>query len=276
MERNKLSISKLPFVEEFVRLCEDGVSSGFHERNGGNLSYWLTSEDVASLSGLEPAGEPHPLEAKIDGMAGEYFLVTASGSFMRSIPRNPERDLCIIRIENDELSYRLIWGLSSGGRPTSELESHLMNFAVRAAVPGRRCRVMYHAHPIHVIALSYLLPLDEKTITKALWASMIECPFLFPAGVGVVPPMIPGGAQIARLTSELIRSHDAVMWAHHGLFCCGASFQDAFGLMETIDKAAHLLLLVDGPSLKRVNRIDDSLLYEIAEVSCGAVNTDYI
>ncbi|MBQ3481363.1 MAG: rhamnulose-1-phosphate aldolase [Oscillospiraceae bacterium] len=276
MKRPDVPLTELPFVRQFIRLCANGAAMGFHERNGGNLSYWLSPEDLALLPDLNCSGPPVPLEAEVSGMGGEYFLLTASGSFMRSVPLDPEKELCLIRLEQDARSYRVVWGLSEGGRPTSELESHLLNFSSRAGMPGRACRVMYHAHPAHVIALSFLLPLDEKTITKALWTSMIECPFLFPEGVGVVPAMIPGGAQIGTLTSELIRTHDAVLWAHHGLFCCGRSFDDAFGLMETIDKAAQIYLIVEGSSLKRVNRIEDSLLYEIAEASGGALNTRLI
>ena len=276
MKRLDLSLTELPFFKQFVRLCANGAAMGFHERNGGNLSYWLTSEDLALLPDLDCSRAPIPLEAEVNGMGGEYFLLTASGSFMRNVSLDPEKELCLIRLEPDALSYRVVWGLSEGGRPTSELESHLLNFSSRAAIAGHERRVMYHAHPAHVIALSFLLPLDEKVITKALWTSMIECPFLFPDGIGVVPAMIPGGAQIGALTSELIQTHDAVMWAHHGLFCCGRNFDDAFGLMETIDKAAHIFLMVEGSSLKRVNRIEDSLLYAISEASGGAVNTVYI
>ncbi len=276
MQKSNCSITELSFVKQFIRLCDNGAAMGFHERNGGNLSYWLTPEDIAQLPEQDLSGAPITLEAQIEGMGGEYFLVTASGSFMRNISLDPEKNLCLIRLEQDAFSYRIVWGLSEGGRPTSELESHLLNFSSRARIPGRACRVMYHAHPAHVIALSFVLPLDERTVTKALWSSMIECPFLFPEGIGVVPAMIPGGAQIGILTSELIQSHDAVMWAHHGLFCCGRNFDDAFGLMETIDKAAHIYLMVEGTSLKRINRIEDSLLYEIAEASGGAVNTKYV
>ena len=43
------------------------------------------------------------------------------------------------------------------------------------------------------IALTLVLPLDDKVFTRELWESATECPVVFPDGVGVVPWMVPGG-----------------------------------------------------------------------------------
>ena len=39
------------FVQEFIRMANDGWEQGWHERNGGNLSYRVKPEEV-SLSAL--------------------------------------------------------------------------------------------------------------------------------------------------------------------------------------------------------------------------------
>ena len=52
--------------------------------------------------------------------------------------------------------------------------------------------------------------------------------------------MVPGGADIAMATSELMKEYDAAVWAHHGLFCSGPDFDITFGLMHTIEKAAEI------------------------------------
>ena len=36
-------------MEGFARLCDDGWLQGWHERNGGNLSYRMSAEDPAFL-----------------------------------------------------------------------------------------------------------------------------------------------------------------------------------------------------------------------------------
>ena len=71
-----------------------------------------------------------------------------------------------------------------------------------------------------------------------------ECPVVFPNGVGVVPWMVPGGRDIAVATSELMKKYDAAIWAHHGIFCSGETFDITCGLMHTIEKAAEILIKV--------------------------------
>ena len=51
------------------------------------------------------------------------------------------------------------------------------------------------------IALTLVLPLDDKVFTRELWESATECPVVFPDGVGVVPWMVPGGREIAVKTA---------------------------------------------------------------------------
>lgn len=83
----------------------------------------------------------------------------------------------------------------------------------------------------HLIALIYILPLTARDFTRILWQSATECPVVFPGGVGVVPWMVPGGAEIAMATSELMKEYDAAVWTHHGLFCSGPDFDTTFGLI---------------------------------------------
>ena len=71
-----------------------------------------------------------------------------------------------------------------------------------------------------------------------------ECPIVFPAGIGVVPWMVCGSSDIAYATGEKIKQFDAVIWSHHGIFCCGQDFDVAFGLMDTIEKSAEILIKV--------------------------------
>ena len=37
------------FVKGFMRMCDDGWLQGWHERNGGNLSYRVKAEEIAAL-----------------------------------------------------------------------------------------------------------------------------------------------------------------------------------------------------------------------------------
>ena len=80
-------------------------------------------------------------------------------------------------------------------------------------------------------------------------------------GVGVVPWMVPGGADIAMATSELMKKYDAAVWAHHGLFVSGPDYDITFGLMHTIEKAAqiYMLAITAGGGKIRQTITDDNL-----------------
>lgn len=67
-------------------------------------------------------------------------------------------------------------------------------------------RVVYHAHTTNIIALTFVLPLEDKVFTRELWEMATECPVVFPDGIGVVPWMVPGGREIAVATSKLMEN----------------------------------------------------------------------
>lgn len=232
------------FAKAFIKVCNDGFQQGWHERNGGNLSYRLKDEEVQQIRGeIRNDGEWIPIGTEVPELAQEFFMVTGSGKFMRNVILSPEDATAIIELNETGTEYRIVWGLVNGGRPTSELPSHLMNLEVLKR-RDRNIRVVYHCHPTNVIALTYVLPLDGTIFTRELWEMATECPIVFPEGIGIVPWMVPGGKEIAVATSEIMKTQDAAVWAHHGMFVCGTDFDTAFGLMHTIEKAAEILVKV--------------------------------
>ena len=233
-------------VKGFIRMCNDGWLQGWHERNGGNLTYRMKDEEVAQCRPYFRAtpGEWVNMGVQADNLAGEYFITTGSGKYFRNVELDPEHNMGIVEINDKGDSWRIVWGLEKGGRPTSEFPSHFMNHSVRKAATDGACRVIYHAHPANIIAMTYVLPLTSRDFTRVLWQSATECPVVFPGGVGVVPWMVPGGADIAHATAKLIDKYDAVVWSQHGMFVSGNSFDAAFGLMHTIEKAAEIYMKV--------------------------------
>ena len=167
----------------------------------------------------------------------------------------PEDSFCIIELDDKGESYRICWGLVKGGRPTSELPSHLMNHEVKMLASGGKHRVIYHAHPANVIALTFVLPLSDEAFTRELWEMATEYPVVFPSGVGVVPWMVPGGRDIAVATSELMKKYDVAIWAHHGMFCSGEDFDLTIGLMHTVEKSAEILVKVRSMAQQKLQTI---------------------
>ena len=240
-----MKVLEAEFVQGFICMANDGWKQGWHERNGGNLSYRIKKEEVDSImEDLNRDGEWREIGATVPSLAGEYFMVTGSGKFFRNIINEPEDSIGIIEIDELGKNYRICWGLMNGGRPTSELPSHLMNHEVKMMASKGKHRVIYHAHTTNVIALTFVLPLDDKIFTRELWEMATECPVVFPDGVGVVPWMVPGGRDIAVATSKLMKKYDVAIWAHHGMFCSGENFDLTFGLMHTVEKSAEILVKV--------------------------------
>ncbi|MBO7363994.1 MAG: rhamnulose-1-phosphate aldolase [Lachnospiraceae bacterium] len=240
-----MKVLGLECTKEFMNMANNGWLLGYHERNGGNLSYRMKQEEVDACREEFSFERPwKPIGAKVPSLGGEYFMVTGSGKFFQNVLRKPEDSFCIAEIDEKGENYRIVWGLVNGGRPTSEFPSHLMNHAVKKRVTNGAHRVIYHGHPVNVIALTFILPPDQVIWTREIWESMTECPVIFPAGIGVVPWMVPGGEEIAIRTSELMEEYDLAIWYHHGMFASGDTFDNTFGLFHTVEKAAEILLKV--------------------------------
>lgn len=256
-------ICKVPAVEGFIRMCDDGWLQGWHERNGGNLTYRMTGADVAAC---KPSFAAAPREwvkmgVEAKNLAGEYFITTGSGRYMRNVILDPAANIGIVEINEAGDAWRIVWGLENGAKPTSEFPSHFMNHSVRKEITKGANRVIYHCHATNVIALTYLLPLTDRDFSRALWQSATECPVVFPEGVGVCPWMVPGGPAIAMATSELMKHYQAAVWAQHGLFASGPDYDTTFGLAHTIEKSAEIYMkvLASGQGRIRQTITDDDL-----------------
>ena len=235
---------QLGFVRGFGRMCQDGWELGYHERNGGNASYRLTVADVNAAQSFfyEIPSSWVPLGVSVAEMAGEYLLVTGSGKHLHNVQGDPAANAGILEIDPSGGSWRIVWGLKDGAYPTSEVAAHVAVHGVIKCASGGKARVLYHAHPNALIALTSLVPADARTLTRLLWSSVTESVIAFPEGVGALPWMVPGSADLAKATAEVMSSYKACVWQLHGVFASGEDFDGAFGLVNAIDKAADVYL----------------------------------
>lgn len=240
-----MEILDTEFMQGFIRMADDGFHQGWHERNGGNLSYRIKPEEVEQIKEkFQKGGTWLPIGTSVPALSGEYFLITGTGKYFRNMILDPKDCTGIIELDGKGENYRIVWGLNDGGRPTSELPSHLMNHEVKKQVTRGAQRVIYHCHPANIIALTFVLPLEDRIFSRELWEMITECPIVFPDGVGVVPWMVPGKRDIAVETSRLMKKYNAAVWAHHGIFCSGEDYDSTFGLAATIEKSAEILVKV--------------------------------
>ncbi|NIF33699.1 rhamnulose-1-phosphate aldolase [Enterobacter sp. Cy-643] len=233
------------FIQDMVKATSDMWLKGWDERNGGNISLRLDAEDVEYYRD-QFSQAPHcvALSQPAEMLAGSWFLVTGSGKFFRNVQLDPADNLALLQVSGDGQSYNIHWGLTNGGMPTSELAAHFQSHAVRKLISGGKDRVIMHCHATNLIALSYVLPLENAAFTRQLWEGSTECLVVFPEGIGIVPWKVPGTDDIGNATADQMRAHSLVLWPHHGIFGTGPTLDEAFGLIDTAEKSAEILVKV--------------------------------
>jgi len=272
-----LNVRDIPCINNFIRTCTDGWDLDWHERNGGNLTYLMSAEDTAACKPLfSTPREWVQMGVSDTELAGRYFITTGGGKFFRNVALCPEENIGIVEIDDAGGAWRIVWGLVNNAAPTSEFPSHYMNHVVRFRATGGANRVIYHAHPTNIIAMTFILPLYARDFSRALWKSANECSVVFPQGVGVVPWYVPGGAEIAVATCKVMEDFTAAVWAFHGLFCAGESFDEAFGLMHTIEKAAEIYMTVVSSGKPVLQTITDDNLRKLAKELDLKVNQAFL
>lgn len=255
------SILDTPLLKEAVASCHYFWEAGWGEFHAGNLSYLLSEEELADL---KPFFRDDPIRVPVAfdtcGLEGRYFLATRSGGQFRTLPNRVERDMGIIRVV--EGAYEIVWGYEDGaGRPTSETPAHLLCHAARLSQNPDN-RIVMHCHPTYLNAMSTIADMSEEALTKTLWSLNSECVLVFPDGVGVLPWMKCGEGPIGPATAEKMKTYRVVVWPYHGIFASGSSFDETIGLIETIDKNAHVYVLVGG-NIKQC--ITDEQVHELAD-----------
>ncbi|POW57123.1 rhamnulose-1-phosphate aldolase [Candidatus Pantoea alvi] len=233
------------FVQGMVKATSDMWLKGWDERNGGNVSLRLLEEEVKPFAS-DFYAEPRCVELTKPApeLANCWFLVTGSGKFFRNVQLDPADSLALLKVDEQGLSFKIHWGLSNGGLPTSELASHFQSHSVRKAVTGGADRVIMHCHATHFMALSYVVDLDSARFTRLLWEGSTECLVVFPDGIGILPWMVPGTDEIGQATAEKMASHSIVMWPFHGIFGAGPTLDEAFGLIDTAEKSSEVIVKV--------------------------------
>lgn len=241
------------FFNEFIDMVDLCCSLGWNERNGGNMSYRISDEDIEAIKSDFSYDKPWTaIGVSVPNLANEYFLVTGSGKYFRYTKADPENCVCIAEIDESGENYRIVWGLASGGRPTSEFPTHLLNHSVKKDITDGKHRLVMHVHPVNTIALTFVLPQNDKDFTREIWDMMPECAVVFPRGIGILPLMLTGSIDIAKATAEKFKTYDVVVWSMHGIFSSGEDFKSVFGIIETVEKAAEILVKVISMGGKKI------------------------
>ena len=123
-----------PFVEEMRKTTANMYRLGWDERNGGNISYLLDTEEVGEYLDLNKVIRTIPLGFDATDIIGKIFIVTGTGKYFKNVDTDPETNLGIVRIASDGQTAELLWGYKDGGKFTSEFPAHLMSHMARLSV----------------------------------------------------------------------------------------------------------------------------------------------
>ena len=251
-----------PFMKELESMTDNMYRLGWNERNGGNISMLLEEEQISPYIDCHRVIRTLPVKVAIPELVGRYFLVTGTGKYFKNISKNPEDALGIIRIVGDGSEAELLWGYQNGGSFTSEIVMHLGAHLERMRSNPKH-RVIMHAHPTNTIAMTHVHNLEEKEFSKTLWRMCTECIVIFPEGVSVLPWMVSSHPGIGLASAEKFKDYRILIWALHGCTVAGDTLDEAFGLMETVEKGAEIYMKIQSSGY--VTGIDDASLKQVAE-----------
>ncbi|MDR3494684.1 MAG: rhamnulose-1-phosphate aldolase [Ancalomicrobiaceae bacterium] len=246
------------FVAAMVKATTDMWLKGWDERNGGNVSLRLLPEDLEDFGDLPPL-RTVALSEPMPELADQTFIVTGTGKFFRNVQLDPPANLGVVKVAGNGRSLDVLWGYSDGGGPTSELPAHFQSHVVRQVRTNGRDRVVMHCHATNLIALTYMLELTDANVTRALWEGSTECLVVFPDGVATMPWITPGTDEIGAETAKALAKRPLALWPFHGVFGVGQTLDEAFGLIDTAEKSAEILVKVLAMGGPRQSMTTDNL-----------------
>lgn len=207
------------------------------EGAAGNISVFLRSLPNMDNRFLQRGiiNLPVPTPALSDG----WLIVSGSGRRLRDIANNPDITLCLLHIQEGG-EYAEIYA-AADILPTSELNTHLAIHNEQVARRSLFHHAIIHAQPLYLTYLSHLERYSETiAFNRRLLRWQPETILEFPEGIGVLPFLIPGSAELAASTVELMRTHRAVIWRRHGIVTrADTSIRKAGDLVEYAETAAH-------------------------------------
>ena len=119
--------------------------------------------------------------------------------------------------------------LISGKKPSSEYRLHLCVYGQRPGI-----KAVVHAHPPLATGLACAGVALDKPLTAEILIALGKVPLAAYA--------TPGTDEVCDSIAGLVKDHDAIMLANHGVVTCGGDLETAFQRMETVEQAAKITL----------------------------------
>jgi rhamnulose-1-phosphate aldolase len=166
-----------------------------------------------------PLAEPIDLPVPAPHLSAHTIIVTGSGRRLRDLAADPAANLGAVRIASDGVSATLHTAPTRlFERLTSEWNSHLAVHDDTVARTGTNFHAVVHAQPPHLTYLSHIPAYrDEAYFNGRVMRWEPETIVALPGGIGVLPFMVPGSAELMAANVESLRRHRIDVWAKHGV-----------------------------------------------------------
>jgi rhamnulose-1-phosphate aldolase len=215
---------------------------GWAEASAGNISVDVTEFYPAIRMDFRTFPMV-PLEVKYPALAHHHIFISAKGSRMRNLARDPGKGICLIKISKTGDSYQVLYeDADSQLVPSSELPSHIAihNYMVKQ---GQGEKAIVHTHAHELVALTHDKNLqNEARLNDILLKMHTETAFFIPEGIGYVSMVEPGSLELAKVTLKSLKNHKVILWEKHGCLATGKDVHEAFDRIDLMAKAARIYL----------------------------------
>ncbi len=166
-----------------------------------------------------PMAEEIELPVPAPNLPGHTVLVTGSGRRLRDLDRLPLESIGAVVVHDDGTHGTLY---TANARQfevlTSEWNSHLAVHDDTVARTGTNFHAVVHAQPPHLVYLSHRPEYqDEDLFSRRLIRWQPETVVQLPAGIGILPFMLPSSEELMAATVESLRQHRITVWSKHGV-----------------------------------------------------------
>lgn len=210
------------------------------EGAAGNISLFMGWQ--VDPTPLFPLSEAYPLPTAAPELEGRGFLVTGSGRRLREILHDPTANLAYLRVEGGGRQGTLFSAPNRlFQRLTSEFNTHLAVHRDQITRHQLNFHAIVHAQPLHLVYLSHITRYqDEVYMNRHVLRWQPESIMFLSDGVGLVPFVMPGSAELMMNSVREMREHRMVLWSKHGVMARSeTSVKRACDLIEYAETGAR-------------------------------------
>lgn len=189
-----------------------------------------------------PLASEFALPLQVPELENATLLVSGSGVRLRDIKEDPLANLACVKVKPGGKSAQLFTAKGCHfRRVTSEFNSHLAVHHDRVFTSDTNFHAIIHVQPVHLTFLSHIPRYqDEQYLNTHLLRWQPETILNFPEGIGFMPFMVPGSAELMSSNVVWMRNHHLVVWAKHGIMArSDVSMMQAVNLVEYAETAAR-------------------------------------